>query len=146
VYQNWREVENLIQAFENCTLLRHQWTHSAHLTIAWWYFIHNSEPDAIAKIRHGIQRYNTAVGIPTTSDSGYHETLTLFWAAMIRQHIGCQQVAIADDDSIRLAKVNGLIQAYGDPQLPFAYYSRKQLLSWEARMGWIEPDLQPLRM
>jgi hypothetical protein len=39
---------------------------------------------------------------------------------------------------------NALIHYYGDPALPFKYYSRDRLMSGEARTIWVEPDLQNL--
>jgi hypothetical protein len=29
-----------------------------------------------------------------------------------------------------------------DKTYPFDYYSRERLFSWEARIGWMEPDLK----
>jgi hypothetical protein len=78
-YQTLSEIKILIREFDACTLSRHQWEHQAHLTVALWYLTHYSQPKATNYIRNGIQRYNLAQGIKTTKDSGYHETITLFW-------------------------------------------------------------------
>jgi len=37
-----------------------------------------------------------------------------------------------------------LVDRYGSKRLPFEYYSRERLMSWEARMDWVGPDLKPL--
>ena len=134
------EIENLIQAFENCTLPRSEWTHQAHLIVALWYLSHYSQPVATNCIRDRIQHYNHATDIKTTADSGYHETLTLFWIRIVYQYLTCNQGKHAS--LVDLA--NGLIQHGGNPRLPLAYYSRDRLMSWEARRSWIDPDLKSL--
>jgi hypothetical protein len=135
------EIDNyqtIINAFNNCTLPRSEWHHPAHLTVALWYLTHYGEQEAITLLRQGIQTYNAKVGIQTTKDGGYHETLTLFWISMVRHYL----LTINQSNTFpELA--NGLIQKYEDKNLPFKYYSRDLLMSWEARKTWIEPDLQP---
>ena len=77
----------MIAEFESCTLPRCEWNHQAHLTIALWYLNLYDEQEAINRVRQGIQRYNEAMGIRTTKDSGYHETLTLFWVRMVSHYL-----------------------------------------------------------
>lgn len=138
-YRTFNEIENLIKAFENCTLPRCEWSHPAHLTVALWYLTHYSEPDATNCIRDRIKRYNLAHGIKTTKDSGYHETLTLFWIRMASQYLS----SVTSDSSL-VDIANKLIQDYGNPRFPLEYYSRELLMSWEARKDWVEPDLKPV--
>jgi hypothetical protein len=133
------EIESLVQAFEACTLPRSQWTHAAHLTVAFWYLVKSPRPEASDRIRGGIQRYNHSVGIQTTKDSGYHETLTLFWIHIVHRFITEEAI-----QSFTPNKLRRLIEQYGDPQLPLRYYSRDRLFSWEARLNWLDPDLQSL--
>jgi hypothetical protein len=139
MYATDDEIESSIRAFEDCTLPRSQWTHAAHLTIALWYLVRYSPSEATKRIREGIQLYNTAAGIQTTKESGYHETLTLFWIHLVRHYL---HTSDSVDSLFRLA--NELIETYSDRTLPFKYYSRDRLISWEARTYWIEPNLQPL--
>jgi hypothetical protein len=135
-YSNQSEIESLIFTFEQCALSRSQWTHSAHLTIAFWYLIHYPKLSATRRIREGIQRYNDALGILQTKDSGYHETITLFWVKRVDRFL----TEWTDSHSI-LMQLNALLQEYDDPCLPFQYYSRDRLMSWESRTTWLEPDL-----
>ncbi len=138
-YQTIHEIENLVTAFQNCTLPRCQWNHTAHLTVALYYLIYYGEKQAGEHIRQDIQRYNAAMGIQTTKDSGYHETLTRFWVDMVRHYLSINQ-----QQASFLKLTNGLIDCYGDKHLPLQYYSRDLLMSWEARNSWVEPDLQHL--
>lgn len=138
-YRTLGEIENLIRSFKECTLPRKHWTHQAHLVVALWYLFHYSEIEASNSIRAGILRYNAAVGAPTTLNSGYHETLTLFWIRIISNFLAGEG---SNKSLVNLA--NKLIQIYDKKNLPFEYYSRDRLMSWEARTNWIEPDLKPV--
>ncbi len=42
------------------------------------------------------------------------------------------------------AKLNAISRTYSDEYLPFQYYSRDLLMSWEARTKWVEPDLKTI--
>ncbi|MEG4276815.1 hypothetical protein QUA62_04830 [Microcoleus sp. MON1_C1] len=139
IYRAPKEIDSLIHAFQECNLLRSQWTHEAHLTVALWYLCYDSEQEAINAIRNGIKRYNSVQGIEITQNSGYHETLTLFWMRTIRRYL-------ADESQNRsiVDLANGLIAKYADRTLPFRYYTRDRLMSWEARNSWVEPDLKSL--
>ncbi len=137
-YASFDEIKKVVEAFEACTLPRTQWTHAAHLTIAFWYLVCYPLPEAVEKIRAGIQRYNAANGIAMTKDGGYHETITLFWVRLVRHYL-----TTATLEGHLVVLLNEMLRRYGR-QLPFEYYSRDRLLSWEARQHWLEPDLKAL--
>jgi hypothetical protein len=139
VYSNFGEIEYLVREFESGKLPRDQWTHCAHLTVACWYLICYPVNEATRRIREGIQKYNEAAGVLTTRDSGYHETITLFWICLIRHYLS----TVTRERSL-VCLINDLLVQYADKEIPFEYYSRDRLISWEARTGWIEPDLKPL--
>ncbi|MCL1473178.1 hypothetical protein LAY57_21175 [Argonema antarcticum A004/B2] len=138
-YQTLGEIESLVRAFKECKLPQWEWNHQAHLTVALWFLFHYSEQEATHCIRVGIMRYNAAVGIQTTPNSGYHETITLFWIRIISEYLATEG---AYSTMVDLA--NGLIQSYGNKNLPLEYYSRKLLMSWNARQNWVEPDLKSI--
>lgn len=138
-YQTEADIKSLIFAFENCTLPRSEWSHKAHLTVALWYLIRHDEQEAINRIRQGIQRYNAAMGIKTTAEGGYHETLTLFWVRMVSHYL-----LVTEEKSSILKMAIALSHTYNNKHSPLQYYSRNLLMSWEARTNWVEPDLKPL--
>ncbi len=139
-YQTDEDVVALVQQFETCTLPLVNWNHPAHLTVAVWYLSQFFEPEATARIRLGIQLYNNSKGIQTTKNSGYHETLTLFWVSIARRFL-----ASADPNSSVCKLVNEFILAYGNQKSLFReYYSQGLIMSWEARQSWVAPDLKPL--
>ena len=133
------EIRELVRRFEDCTLPREEWTHAAHLTVALWHLLHYEWPEAVARVRRGIRRYNAAHGICPTPTGGYHETLTLFWLRRVRSFLeGGRNEARA------LVHLANELAATADKSLPLEYYTRGRLFSPEARAGWVEPDLKPL--
>jgi hypothetical protein len=133
------EVEDLIHDFESGTLPRERWTHHAHLSVALWYLSHFPEKDAMKFIREGIKRYNLAVGIANTRTSGYHETITLAWARLVK-HLLSEE----SKNTGSLLIYHSLLSRFDDRNTLLRYYSRDRLMSEEARTTWVEPDLLPL--
>ena len=140
VYRNAAEVLALIRDFKFCTLPREQWTHRAHLTVALWHQLRYPWPEAVELMRDGIKRYNDAHGIVQTKESGYHETMTLFWMRLVREYLK----RAASGKRCSLASLANELVASHPKNLPLVYYSRERLMSWEARERWVAPDLLPL--
>jgi hypothetical protein len=138
-YRTAAEIECLVRNFESCLLPRDRWTHHAHLTVALWYILRKPWAEAVRTVRAAIKRYNEATGIITTRESGYHETMTIFWMRMVRLYL---ETASRECSLVLLA--NELMERYANSRLPLEYYTRERLMSWEARAEWIEPDLKSL--
>jgi hypothetical protein len=133
-YESATDVDALVEAFEACTLPREEWTHAAHITVAVWCLMRDGVEAGSERVRVGIQRYNASQGIVTRPDGGgYHETLTRFYLWAVERHLHEAVALLAAECVARL----------DDRELPFRYYSRERLMSSEARMGWLAPDLQP---
>jgi hypothetical protein len=138
-YRGAGEIFALVRGFDERTLPRESWTHAAHLTVALWYLLEYDWPEAVSRVRDGIKRLNAAHGVVTTRERGYHETLTLFWLRHVRAFLE------RDYNEARplVALANELV-ALADRNLPLKHYTRGLLFSWEARLNWVEPDLEPL--
>ncbi len=132
-YQTEADIKSLISKFENCTLPRYEWNHTAHLTVALWYLNRYEEQEAINRIRQGIKRYNLNTGIKATKDGGYHETLTFFWIRIVSHYLSVNR-----EESSILETAIAISRSYSDKYLPFQYYSWDLLMSWEARNKWVE--------
>jgi hypothetical protein len=133
------EIFSLVRRFDDCTLPRAEWTHAAHLTVALWYLLEFDWPEATARVRRGIRRYNAAHGVRTTPTGGYHETLTLFWMRAVRAYLEDGR-----NEGRALVSLANELVATADSQLPLRHYTRARLFSPEARAAWVEPDLKPL--
>lgn len=131
------EVIELAKAFEARTLPKAEWTHAAHLVVGLYYCYHH--PFGVAKnlMRDGIYWLNDAHGTPNTETSGYHETLTIFWLRTVAEFLDA-----AGREAGLAALANGLVASVNDSKLPLKYYSRERLFSVEARLNYVEPDLQ----
>lgn len=138
-FTSFSEIETLIRGFEDGTLQRDRWTHRAHLVVASWYLICHPEEEAITRMREGIMAYNSSQGVITTPESGYHETITLFWIRVLRTWLSQARLECS-----LVQLINGLAENFADGRRPFRHYSKERLMSPEARAGWVEPDLSPL--
>lgn len=124
--------------FEACAIPLEEWTHRAHLRIAWTYLRRHGLLGATGRMRAGILRFNASKGIEDGLDHGYHETLTVAWLrildAMMRAH-GAEADATAFLEKHPQLHSKALLRLY---------YSRDRILSWDAKGRFVEPDLAPL--
>jgi hypothetical protein len=134
------EVKELIQQFETCKLPKEKWTHEAHFAMALWYCCQLPLPFAIQSIKDGIKRYNISVGGANNDDSGYHETITVFYTKLIIDYILQDDPCRSFDEKLP----SFLKQPFLSKDFPLRYYTKELLMSKEARKQWISPDIQPL--
>jgi hypothetical protein len=126
------EIESFIRAFEDGSLPKSEWTHSRHLVMALWYSTRHDRDDAIRLIRTGIQRHNERNG----NFTGYHETITLAWVAVIERFLRDRDLDVAVS-----VLAGELLGQCGDKDYLLRFYSRERLFTDEARHGWVSPDL-----
>jgi len=128
----------LLTEFEACTLPLAQWTHRAHLRVAYLYLRNHRLEEAMERMREGIQRFNAANHIPEAVDRGYHETVTQAWLRLIAAEMAPGNAAL---------DAEGFLDAYphlGVKRVLLQHYSRERIMSWEAKREFVEPDLAPL--
>lgn len=125
----------LWRAFHDGTLPAAQWTHAAHLRVAWLHLARYELDEAHLRIRVGIIRLNAAHGLVETAERGYHETLTRVWLVLVR----AARRRAASADSTSVPSQPGL-----ERTAPLQYYSRDRLFSVEARARFVSPDLAEL--
>ena len=138
-YPTTDAVRDVIAAFESHDLPRGEWTHRMHLTVAAWYVLWYGPEAALDRVRDAIQSYNATHVIVTTPTSGYHETLTRLYVRLVSRAV-CR----AGVSEALAVLVNRVVDECEDRQLPYAYYSRERLQSFDARSKWVEPDLASL--
>jgi hypothetical protein len=127
--------EEFISAFEAAKISREDWTHEAHIRMAWIYCTREKTlRAAIDKAREGIQRLNTANGVEPEM---YHETVTCAFMTVV---------------NLRIANFGGDWPHFRDgyPELfdkesPILhrYYSQAALESECTRIGFVDPDKEP---
>jgi hypothetical protein len=129
--------EALWAGFHDRSLPHAEWTHRAHLRIAWMHLAHWSLDEAHLRMRAGIIRLNAVHGTEETPKRGYHETLTRVWLVLIAERRRLE--ACSDSESFIAAHA-----AHLDRNAPLRHYSNDRLFSLEARTTFVSPDLAPL--
>ncbi len=128
-----------VAAFQARTLPFADWTHQAHLATGLWHVMTHGEAAARDLLREGIKAYNRAVGRVNDDMRGYHETVTMYfvWSAARFLEAG------APEDLA--GRVNAYVAGpFGAKDGVFTFWTRERLLSPQARLAWIEPDIRPL--
>jgi hypothetical protein len=119
-----------VDAWETGQLPKRSWTHAAHVAVGACYAVRYGS-GALDRIRAGIIRYNTAVGTANTDSSGYHETLTRFWTAIL----AASSAGITDE----WQAARDAVHRFGEARnLHTKYYSVDIVRSTEARRQRIE--------
>jgi hypothetical protein len=131
--------DRLAAAFCDGTLPKSEWTHEAHLRVGLWHLLRHSPAEALDLLRDRIRRYNIATGGTNTETTGYHESITRFYVWVIDRFLQNIDRTRSIDEL-----TTELIHACGDRELPLNYWTKSRLMSSEARLGWVEPDLRPL--
>lgn len=127
--------EALWQGFQEQTLPQAQWTHTAHLRVAWLHLARYGLDEAHLRMRAGIIRLNAVHGLVETPARGYHETLTRVWLVLV----AALRSRTPATDSASFAGAPGL-----ERDAPLRFYSRERLFSIAARAMFITPDLAAL--
>jgi hypothetical protein len=124
-------IESFVRAFEFGSLSRSEWTHSRHLLMALWYLRGHNRDTATRLIREGIQRHNEC----QENFTGYHETITLAWVAVIERFLAVR--GLGEPVSVLAGE---LLAKCGQKDYLLGFYSRERLFSDQARACWVPPD------
>jgi len=130
------QTSRLVYRFEDHTLPKGQWTHTAHCIVALWYCVYFPLPEAVEKIRIGIRAYNVSIGGINTDTAGYHETITLFYMATISHYLITNNITELSDEVVGLF----LQQPFLAREYIHQFYPTDRLMSEEARRTWTPPD------
>jgi hypothetical protein len=130
------EIASVVHKFENCEFQNSEFSHAFHLTVAAWYLSHYSPEESLDRMRAALLRFTQHHGV-----KGYHETITRFWLLLTADFLNPAPASSSFTD-----RVNQLLQRFGRKDLLFDYYTRDRVMCDEARSGWVEPDLQTLRI
>jgi hypothetical protein len=114
---------------------RAEWTHGAHVAVCAYYAFAHDPETTFAIVKVGILAFARSCGIVHTATSGYHETLTRFWALTIAAHV--RSCGAAD----RWEAARAALERFGDDRdLPQRAYSFDVVRDVRARAEWVAPD------
>ena len=129
------ECETFLSAFEDGSLPATEWTHQAHIAMATVY-LNRYGDSVLPHTRAAIRNYLLARGKPVAN---YHETLTIFWLAVVAEAMRGRQ-ALPQHQAV----VRNCARFGAQSKLHDQYYGFDVFNSAEARSRWMPPDLRPL--
>ena len=131
----------LLKQFEDLSLPFSQWTHRAHVKVAYLYLRAHPFEEALVLIRKGIKAYNAANQVSEGPTSGYNETTTHAFLQLIAATMA------AYGESMPTPTADSFCDTH--PQLMTRnvlrfFYSPQRRMHPLAKTQFIEPDLTPL--
>ena len=134
------EMLRAIDEFERGAIPCERWNHDYRLVVTMWYLLTHDEAEATASLVSGMRAMARTHDGPRERLYSYNETATMFWMAIARLFLH-----LAEPDPGRLSLLNRFLDAYSQREtLILEHYRPRTLQSWKARVGWVEPDLEPL--
>jgi hypothetical protein len=135
-FKTEKEILDLVRKFETAAIPREDWHHREHLAVA-TVFPRESESleEATKRMREGILKYLSGIGLDLQKENPYHETLTVFWLDLIIRFIA------ANDKLTLLECVNKILEFGADKDFPLGFYTRDVLFSERARTEYVPPNL-----
>jgi len=131
----------LVAQFEALTLPFDQWTHRAHVRVAYTYLSDHEFEEALRRMAAGVKAYNAHNNVAEGPTSGYNQTTTHAFlhliAATMRAYARTHAVADADafcDMHPQLMNKHALR----------LFYSPQRRMHPDAKVKFVEPDLAPL--
>ena len=122
--------EELVAAFESTALAADQFSHEAHVRVAWWYLRTAPLPEALLRFATALQGFAAAKG----AHGKYHETMTVMWTLIIADRLeaarGLSWTAFAAANPDLFDKTSVLSK----------YYRAETLASDRARHSFVMPD------
>ena len=122
--------QELVARFESTELPGDQFTHTAHVRVAWWYLTQASLPEALLRFATALQRFAAAKG----ATGKYHETVTVAYMLVLAERLDAtrglswSEFAAANPD------------LFDKPSMLARYYRDETLASDRARRSFVMPN------
>ena len=133
--------DEFLSSFEECTLPFEDWTHRAHVKVAFLYLRKFDFDEAVSRMRQGVKAYNSANRVPDSKTMGYNETTTVAFMHLVH--------SIDREYSDTFPTSNADVFCDTHPQLLSKhvlrfFYSPERRMHPDAKHEFVEPDLTPL--
>jgi hypothetical protein len=133
--------DQLVRAFEHRTLPLDQWTHAAHVQVAFTYLSRHPFPLALERMRSVVKAYNQHHAIPDTPTSGYNETTTHAFLHLIAATMAAYDQAFPTPTAQAFCDAHPQLMTRHALRL---FYSPERRMHPLAKTQFVEPDLAPL--
>ena len=133
--------DEFVKAFEDLTLPFIQWTHRAHVKVAFTYLSRHSFDEALQRMRAGIRAYNAHNAVPESDTSGYNETTTHAFLHLIAATMRAYGQPFPSPDADAFCDTHPQLMTRHALRL---FYSPQRRTHPPAKSQFVEPDLAPL--
>jgi hypothetical protein len=135
------EDHELLRQFEQRTLPFKQWTHRAHVKVAFLYLRSHPFDEALARMRAGVKAYNAANNVPEGPQRGYNETTTHAFMRLVDATMRAYGEMFPTPDADSFCDTHPQLLSKHVLRL---FYSPQRRGQPEAKTRFVEPDLAPL--
>ena len=129
-----QEDRSFQSAFEACSVEPSEFTHAAHVRLAYVYLVEHDVEPAVQRMREALLKFLQHHDIPR---SKFHETITRAWVLAVRHFMNKGASASFADF---IAGNPELL----DSRIMLTHYSASVLFSPGARAAFVEPDIDPI--
>jgi hypothetical protein len=133
--------DEFLSAFEARTLPFTQWTHRAHVKVAFCYLRRLPLAAALDKVRAGIRAYNAANAVPESPTSGYNETTTVAFVHLVAATMAAYGDVMPTPTADAFCDTHPQLLTRNALRL---FYSPQRRMDPRAKTEFVEPDLAPL--
>ena len=123
--------DELLRAFESTDLPSADFTHAAHVHVAWCYLQRDRFAVALDRFSQALRAFAVAKGVQGL----YHETLTVAWMALIHERLDSPDARALSWDDFSAAHP----ELFEKPALVIRYYDRATLKTPRARRVFVLP-------
>ena len=133
--------DELLNAFETLSLPFSEWTHRAHVSVAFAYLRRHPFDEALGRMRAGVKAYNARHAVPETATSGYNETTTRAFMHLIAATLQAYDRTHPAADARSFCDTHPQLMTRHALRL---FYSPQRRMDPAAKAQVVEPDLAPL--
>lgn len=133
--------DEFILAFERLSIVQAEWTHRAHVKVAFIYLRRHPFDEALAKMRAGVKALNARLGVPECPTSGYNETTTHAFMHLIAATMGAYEELYPAPSSESFCELHPQLMTRHALRL---FYSPERRSDPRAKTQFLPPDLAPL--
>ena len=130
-----------LRSFEDLTLPFEQWTHRAHVKVAFTYLSRYAFDEALGRMRAGVKAYNARHGVPEGPTSGYNETTTHAFLHLVLATMSAYGGTHPCPNADAFCDTHPQLMTKHALRL---FYSPQRRMHPLAKTQFIEPDLAPL--
>lgn len=124
-----------LRAFESYKIDASQFHHREHLQIAYTLLAQKSVDEAYQELKTHILGLLNHVGVGSDK---YHDTMTYAWLLAVKHFM---EISDLSDGFDMFIEMNAILL---DQSIMYSHYSKDLLLSRQARVSFVQPDLEAI--